>query len=69
MILYARKGKNKSMMFYLKAKIYYPEGQEALTDLTEQKNDTSDEKEEWRKKLGLSSEMDLNVVHRYSHPV
>ena len=31
------------------------------------KKDTSDGKEEWRKNLGLSSEMDINVVHRYSH--
>ena len=44
-------------MFYLKAKIYAPEGQEALTKLTEKKMETSDKKEEWRKKLGISSEM------------
>ena len=32
-VLYARKGQNKSMMFYLKAKRYAPEGQEALNNL------------------------------------
>ena len=40
-------------MFYLKAKIYSPEGQGALTNIPENKNDTSEEKEEWRNKLGL----------------
>ena len=29
--------------------------------------ETSDKKEEWGNKLGLSSEMDISVVHRYSH--
>ena len=51
----------------MKANRYAPERQEALTNIPEKKNDTSDEKEEWRKKLGLSSDMDINVVHRYSH--
>ena len=37
MILDASKGQNKSMMFYLKAKRYSPEGQEALTNLPEKK--------------------------------
>ena len=36
-ILDARKDKNKSMMFYLKAKRYDPEGQEALTNIPEKK--------------------------------
>ena len=67
MTLDARKGQNKSIIFYLKAKRYAPEGQEALANLTEQKKDISDKKEEWRKRLDLSSEMDINVVHRYSH--
>ena len=43
-ILYARKGQNKSMMLYLKAKIYSPEGQEALTNIPEEKKDGNDEK-------------------------
>ena len=33
----ARKLQNKSIMFYLKSKIYPPEVQEALTNLTEKK--------------------------------
>ena len=33
MMLDARKVQNQSMMFYLKAKIYYLEGKEALTSL------------------------------------
>ena len=44
MNLNTRKGQNKSMIFYLKAKIYSPEGQEALTNLPENKTETSDEK-------------------------
>ena len=67
MRLDARKSQNETMMFYLKAKSYSPEGQEALTNLTEKIIETSDKKGEWRNKLGLSSEMDINVVHRYSH--
>ena len=43
-ILDASKGKNKSMMFYLKAKRYAPEGQESLTNLQEEKNDGNDKK-------------------------
>ena len=65
MILEAIKGQNKSMMFYLKAKKYAPEGKEALTNLPDKKQDSSDEKEEWRNILGLSSEMGINVVRRY----
>ena len=34
MILYASKGQNKSMMFYLKAKRYAPEGKEAITNIS-----------------------------------
>ena len=45
MILDARKGKNKSMMFYLKTKRYAPEVQEALTNVPEQKKETIDKKE------------------------
>ena len=37
MALDASKGQNKSMMFYLKAKRYAQEGQEALTNLPEKK--------------------------------
>ena len=44
MTLDAKKGQNNSMMFYLKTKRYTPEGKEALTNLTEKKNDTSYEK-------------------------
>ena len=44
MTLDTRKGQNKSMMFNLEANIYSPEGQEALTNLPEKKNYTSDEK-------------------------
>ena len=36
-ILGARKGQNKSMMFYLREKRYSPEGQEALTNHPEEK--------------------------------
>ena len=39
MILDARKGQNKSLMLYLKAKRYSPEEQEALTNLSEEKKD------------------------------
>ena len=42
MILYARKGKNYSMMFYLKAKRYPPEGlkpQEANRNISEKKKE------------------------------
>ena len=35
--------------------------------MLEYKNNGNEEKEEWRTKLGLSSGMDINVVHRYSH--
>ena len=37
MTLEVGKGQHKSMMFYLKAKIYAPEGQDALTNLPENK--------------------------------
>ena len=63
----ARKRQKKSMMFYLKSKRYPPEGHEALTNLPEKKTETSEKIEEWRKKLGLSSKMEINVVHRYSY--
>ena len=35
--------------------------------MPEQKKDSREEKEEWHKKLGISSEMEINVVHKYSH--
>ena len=41
MNLDARKGQKRSMMFYLKAKRYAPEVQEALTNLPEKKIETS----------------------------
>ena len=41
----ASKGQNKSMMFYLKAKRYAPEVQDALINISEHKKDTSDKKE------------------------
>ena len=44
MTLDTRKVQNKNMMFYLKAKRYPPEGQEALTNLPEKKMETSDKK-------------------------
>ena len=44
MTLDARKVKNMSMMFYLKAKIYALERHEALTNLPEKKMETSDKK-------------------------
>ena len=56
-------------MFWFKAKRYSPEGskpQEANINLSEKKN-PNDEKEYWSKKLVLPSEIDINVVHRYSH--
>ena len=62
-ILDPSKGK-KIMMFYLKAKRYAPERHEELTNIPEYKNYGNDKKEEWRKKLGLKSEMDIDVVHR-----
>ena len=37
------------------------------TNLKEEEKDGNDKKEEWRKKLGLSRKMDINVVHRYSY--
>ena len=69
MTLDARKVQNNSIMFYLKTKIYAPEGQESLSNFPGNKIGTSDKKEEWRNNLGLSSDMDINVVHRYSHLV
>ena len=44
MILDARKGQNNIMILYLKVKRYYPEVQEALINIPEKKNDTSDKK-------------------------
>ena len=35
------------------------------TNLKEEEKDGHDTKEEWRKKLGLSRKMDINVVYRY----
>ena len=43
-IVDASKGQNKSMMFCLKAKRYDLEGQEALTNLPEEKNYGNDKK-------------------------
>ena len=43
-IVDARKGQKKSMMLCLKAKRYDPEGQEALTNLPEEKNYGNDKK-------------------------
>ena len=65
MTLDARKGKNNNMMFNLKVKRYAPEGQEAPTNIPDKKIETSNEKKELRKKLGISSDMDTNEVHRY----
>ena len=70
--LYTRKGINESTMFYLKAKIYSSEvlsPQEANRNLPEGKiyQYQNDRKEDWKKSLGLPSEMDINFVHRYSH--
>ena len=67
MILDARKGQDKIIIYYLKEERYASEEQEALTNLPEQKKEISDKKEEWFKKLGLSNEMDINVLHMYSH--
>ena len=39
----------------------------ALTNLPEENKYGNDKKEEWCKKLGLSSKIDIHVVHRYSH--
>ena len=44
MILYARKGKNARMMFYLKTKRDVPEGQVALTNLPEENKYCNDKK-------------------------
>ena len=49
--------------------MYAPEVQEALTNMPEQKMDTSEKNPEWRKKLGLSSDIDIHMLHRYSHLV
>ena len=43
MTLDARKGQNKSMMFYLKANRYDPEGQEELNNILENKMESTDE--------------------------
>ena len=43
-IVDASKGQNKIMMFCLKAKRYEPEGQEATTNLPEEKNYGNDKK-------------------------
>ena len=44
MKLYSRRGQNRSIMFYLKVKLYTTEGKDALTNLTEKIKDASDEK-------------------------
>ena len=67
MIPDVRKGENESMMFYLKVKLYAPEGQEANTNLPEDNKYGNGYKEELQKKIGISIEMDINVLHRYSH--
>ena len=67
MILNARKGINENMMVKLKVKRYASEVQSAKTNLIEKNKYDNDEKEEWRKNLGLPNKMDINVVHRYSH--
>ena len=70
MILDAKKGKNASMMFYLKAKRYAPEGsknKEENSNLPEEKKYGNDKKEHCHKTLVLPSEMGINVVHQYSH--
>ena len=59
-------------MFYLKANRYYPEGsshQEVNINLSEGKKvqDENDEKEDSQRKVRLPSEVDINVVHKYSH--
>ena len=64
MIIDARQGNNASMLFYLKIKRYVPEVQVTLTNIPDDKKDGNYEKEEWRKKLGLSRKMDINVVYR-----
>ena len=43
-ILDARKGEKESMMFYLRAKRYAPEVQEAQINLTEEKKDGNGKK-------------------------
>ena len=57
------------MMFYLKANIYYPEGlkpNSVNSNLKEENKYENQEKEDWRNKLSIQSEMDMNVVHWYS---
>ena len=59
-------------MFYLKAKIYSSEvlsPQEENRNITEKKRDQygNTKIEDWRNKLGVPSEMDINFVHRYSY--
>ena len=58
MTLNARKGKNQITLFYLKAKIYSPEGQspqEANINLLEESKVRYDKEKRvnWRNKLGL----------------
>ena len=70
--LYARKGISEITIFYLKAKIYSSEvlsPQEANRNLSEEKKYQYryDKKEYYQKKLGLPSETDIDIVHRYSH--
>ena len=70
--LYARKVINESTIFYLKAKRYSSEvlsPHEANRNMPEEiKYQYGNyKKEDWQKKLGLPSEMDINVVHWYSH--
>ena len=44
MILDSRESQNKSMMFYLKKKMYAPEVQYALPNILEEKKDGNDKK-------------------------
>ena len=68
----ARKVKNESTMFYLKAKRFPPEGsspQEANTNLPAEDKIQydNDERENWRSNMVLPKYMDINVVHQYSN--
>ena len=72
MILDAIKVGNKITVLYLKTKRCDPEGsspQETNSNLKEKNNFKygNDKKGDWQKKLGLTRETDINVVHRYSH--
>ena len=66
-IIDAIKVENESMMFYIAAKRYDPEGQEANTNMPQENKYENCIKEEWQNILGLPSEMDITVMQRYSH--